>query len=589
MALPMKALMFQRNRLAVIAAIAVMMLPVSLRASIVNVPGSQPTIQAGVNAASDGDTVRVAPGTYSGAGNFNIDTGGRSITIDSSGGAAATVIDMTGASSNNPMHAFDIHSGETVTITGFTIKNGYFANGAITVADSSLTITQCIFVGNKSVSYGGALAIIQNNAAVTVTIQQSRFINNTAGDQTSNSGLGGAIEALVNSPNGVETINIVNSTFAGNIATYDGGAIDVSGFGSTSPTMTIINSTFSGNNANGFVANGSGLPAPAAGHTPGAIDSFQGSVTITNSLVWGDMTSTEYSTLNDPATSGAGSVSINQSGVQGGFAGTGNFTANPLYVDQVNGDFRLLYNSPAIHVGTTVGAPSVDLLGNPRGSNPDVGAYQYILTTTASPIAATPTIPFNGVVATFNDASNDLAPLGAFTASIAWGDGALTAGTISQPGGSGTNYVVSGSHTYAQAGQFILAVTANAATNAPQVTASRTSTATVALLPTLTTVSSSSDTVIFGTPETFTATVTSNGAAVTTGSVTFTDATTATILFSNVGLNNSGQASTAPVFLAPGNHTIQATYNSDSVHSGSFNTTSVTVTPKKRPAQITSQ
>jgi hypothetical protein len=496
---------------------------------------------------------------------------------------------MTGAASNNPMHAFDIHGGETVAIAGFTIKNGYFANGAITVADSSLTITQCIFIGNKSVSYGGALAIVQNNASVTVTIHQSQFINNTAGDQTSNSGLGGAIEALVNSSNGIETINIVNSTFTGNIATYDGGAIDVTGFGSTSPTVTITNSTFSGNNANGVVANGSGLPAPGAGQMPGAIDSFQGSVTITNSLLWGDVTSTEYSTLNNPATSGAGSVSVNQSDVQGGFAGTGNFNADPLYVNQVNGDFRLLYNSPAIHLGTSLGAPSVDLIGNPRGSNPDVGAYQYILTTTGVPISATPTVPFNGVVATFNDASLDLAPVSAFTASIAWGDLTQSAGTISQPGGSGTMYFVSGSHTYAKSGLFIIAVTASAATNAPQVTGSGTSTAIVALLSTLTTVSPSAGTVLFGTPETFTAKVTSSGAAVTAGSVTFTDTTTSTILASNVGLNSSGQASTPPVFLAAGNHTIQATYNPDSLHSGSFSTTGVTVTPKKRPAQITSQ
>src|SRR5215831_18962667 len=151
MALPTKARMFQRNSLAVIAAIAVLMIPVSLRASIIDVPGIQPNIQAGVDAALSGDTVRVAPGSYTGAGNFNIDTGGKNITIQSSGGAASTVIDMTGAASNNPMHAFDIHSGETVTISGFTIKNSYFANGAITVADSNLTITQCIFIGNKSV------------------------------------------------------------------------------------------------------------------------------------------------------------------------------------------------------------------------------------------------------------------------------------------------------------------------------------------------------------------------------------------------------------------------------------------------------
>ena len=40
-----------------------------------------------------------------------------------------------------------------------------------------------------------------------------------------------------------------------------------------------------------------------------------------------------------------------------------------------------------------------------------------------------------------------------FTATIDWGDGTpMTAGTVSQPGGVGTAFIVSGSHTYADSG-----------------------------------------------------------------------------------------------------------------------------------------
>ena len=85
-------------------------------------------------------------------------------------------------------------------------------------------------------------------------------------------------------------------------------------------------------------------------------------MTITNSLLWGDSTATEYSTLNNPTTSGGGSLSITFSDVQGGFAGTGNLDANPLYVNQAGGDLRLTRDSPAIHSGTTTGAPTVDPL-----------------------------------------------------------------------------------------------------------------------------------------------------------------------------------------------------------------------------------
>ena len=62
---------------------------ISSPASTIHVPGDQPTIQAGINAASNGDTVLVDPGTYY----ENIDFLGKAITVTSSGGAAQTIID----------------------------------------------------------------------------------------------------------------------------------------------------------------------------------------------------------------------------------------------------------------------------------------------------------------------------------------------------------------------------------------------------------------------------------------------------------------------------------------------------------------
>ena len=52
-------------------------------------PADQVTIQAAINAASNGDTVVVEPGTYVEKINFL----GKAITVTSSGGASVTTID----------------------------------------------------------------------------------------------------------------------------------------------------------------------------------------------------------------------------------------------------------------------------------------------------------------------------------------------------------------------------------------------------------------------------------------------------------------------------------------------------------------
>jgi hypothetical protein len=66
------------------------------------------------------------------------------------------------------------------------------------------------------------------------------------------------------------------------------------------------------------------------------------------------------------------------------------------------------------------------------------------------PVFAPPV--FKGAVASFTD-GNTSSTAADFTTLIDWGDGTpMTAGTVSQPGGAGTAYVVSGSHTYADSG-----------------------------------------------------------------------------------------------------------------------------------------
>ena len=77
------------------------------------------------------------------------------------------------------------------------------------------------------------------------------------------------------------------------------------------------------------------------------------------------------------------------------------------------------------------------------------------LTPHGTTFTANPAQAFTGTVATFTD-SNATNGAGDFSATIAWGDGTTTAGTVM--GGSGT-FTVSGSHTYAAQGTDTVAVT----------------------------------------------------------------------------------------------------------------------------------
>src|SRR4051794_13250820 len=79
----------------------------SAKASTLNVPARQPTIQAAINAAVNGDVIIVAPGTYMEKINFQ----GKFITVKSSGGPALTTINATGQSSA----VVSFQNGETVS------------------------------------------------------------------------------------------------------------------------------------------------------------------------------------------------------------------------------------------------------------------------------------------------------------------------------------------------------------------------------------------------------------------------------------------------------------------------------------------
>jgi hypothetical protein len=128
----------------------------STTAAVILVPANEPTIQQGIDAATDGDTVLVAPGTYTGPLNRDIDFGGKALLLVSGLGAELTTIDCEDAGRGL---CFQRGEGPSAIIDGFTITNGdHDDGGAMVCKGSSPTILRCVFSGNRSPDDGGALA-----------------------------------------------------------------------------------------------------------------------------------------------------------------------------------------------------------------------------------------------------------------------------------------------------------------------------------------------------------------------------------------------------------------------------------------------
>jgi len=218
----------------------------------------------------------------------------------------------------------------------------------------------CTFEDGVGGSFGGAFDIAGGNG---VLFERCLFRGNTASRA-------GALELFSSS-----SIVIDNCVFVDNIATGSsgGGAIWLGSGGGA----RVRNSTLVGNSATNQ-ANG------------GIRNQGVGNFRVFNSILWDNSgpggTTTPENQVN------AGTL-VFHSLVQGGFAGTGNVSGDPLFVDAAGLDFTLGAGSPGVDAGDntqTFNAATTDFAGNPRfadvlgvtdtGIGPapvvDMGAYE---------------------------------------------------------------------------------------------------------------------------------------------------------------------------------------------------------------------
>ncbi|NHZ86265.1 MAG: T9SS type A sorting domain-containing protein [Planctomycetia bacterium] len=139
-------------------------------ATTINIPADYTTIQAGIDASSNGDTVLVQPGTYVEKINYN----GKNIVVGSlilitgdTSYISQTVID---GDSLGTVVTFENQEDSTAILTGFTIQNGTGSfwpesgqGGGITCINNSNPMLSYLFLQNNIAERGGGLHIRESH------------------------------------------------------------------------------------------------------------------------------------------------------------------------------------------------------------------------------------------------------------------------------------------------------------------------------------------------------------------------------------------------------------------------------------------
>jgi hypothetical protein len=308
--------------------------------------GPKQTIRAAIAVTSDGDTVIVADGIYTGNGNRALTFNERRILLRSENGPGNCIIDAEGA--GIIFFMADYLTPDTI-IDGFTIRGGQSSEGGAFWFHhgNAATIRNCI-IANNSATMGGA---VLTRITASPTFINCAFIGNTAQR-------GGAIAAIHQS-----APTFINCLFYDNTATIEGGAVSNENMAVT----TLINSTITQNISLGQV---------------GALRLVTGAMQLRNTIVWENQApSLPPITIGSTSLTAAANLTVSHSLIEGGQEGIlvqgsgalnwlgGNLWSDPLFVNPAAGNFRLRRGSPAIDAGDNTLLPLhivTDLEGNPR-------------------------------------------------------------------------------------------------------------------------------------------------------------------------------------------------------------------------------
>jgi len=390
--------------------------------AVLNVPAQYPTIQAGIDAASDGDTVLVAAGTYT----ENLVWEGKSIALI---GAGADVTTINGNKSGSCLVMRNVP--ESARIEGFTLTGGSAESGAGLCLDcscptvtkntiranwstgaswdtgggggvclwySSPTLTENTISDNIALYWGGGLKLWHSSPALTrntvsgnlactagggvmlcdgscATLLDSTICNNVAycggglcSDRSSPALTNNSVShnwacygGALHFQGGAPVLT--SNTISDNSAQYDGGGVYLTLQSSPTLVNNILSSNSAGRNGGGILFNINNS-ATLTNCTFSANLAPNGSALACVS--YGQPYPSNLQVTNCILWDGANeilnndnsAIRITYSDVQGGWSGASNINADPLFGDPANGDYHLVAGSPCIDAGTN-DAPSL--------------------------------------------------------------------------------------------------------------------------------------------------------------------------------------------------------------------------------------